>query len=151
MVERNRNTQQERVGYRLREAVRLGEIQKPGNCERCGKHATGRALHGHHHNGYDEAHALDVVWLCGSCHNREHTSVIATAAIRSRFTAEEIRVMNSKAGRKGGQKVGRTYMTRLSPEKRSDLARRAALASVVKRRTEKNHAIFMDGAVLGFF
>ncbi len=27
---------------------------------------------GHHHNGYEKAHWLDVEWLCRECHRKEH-------------------------------------------------------------------------------
>ena len=49
-------------------AVRRG-LQLPAACESCGMMTK---LHAHHHNGYDKAHQLDVVWLCVSCHGKEH-------------------------------------------------------------------------------
>lgn len=39
-------------------------------CADCG----GQAKHYHHENGYAEAHALDVVPLCTSCHAARHIS-----------------------------------------------------------------------------
>jgi hypothetical protein len=49
-------------------AVRRG-LQLPTVCESC---ETMTKLQAHHHNGYDKAHQLDVVWLCVSCHGKEH-------------------------------------------------------------------------------
>lgn len=55
----------------LRVAVLSGRIQKPSNCEQCGKAAGGRNLHGHHEDYY---RPLDVRWLCAKCHTQEHLS-----------------------------------------------------------------------------
>ncbi|MEN6507066.1 MAG: hypothetical protein ABFD92_21225 [Planctomycetaceae bacterium] len=51
-------------------AILRGEIPTPKNlaCLDCGK----RAREYHHHNGYDDAHVLDVIPLCRSCHARRH-------------------------------------------------------------------------------
>ena len=46
--------------------VRIGEIIKPEQCQRCGRIAK---LHGHHH---DYSKPLDVEWLCPICHRQEH-------------------------------------------------------------------------------
>lgn len=52
-------------------AIRDGVLTR-GPCESCG--LTPRIVNGrqrieaHHHNGYDEDHRLDVVWLCVTCH-----------------------------------------------------------------------------------
>jgi hypothetical protein len=65
--------QKSRATRLYRRALRKGELMRPDTCSRCGKAAVGNELHGHHHNGYDDEHALDVVWLCRSCHRRMHT------------------------------------------------------------------------------
>lgn len=54
----------------LRYAVRKGKIVKPKHCSKCGKEGK---IDGHHHNGYENR--LDVVWLCRSCHVREHSDI----------------------------------------------------------------------------
>lgn len=48
--------------YALNDAVKAGKIIKPDMCEMCRKQLK---LHGHHH---DYSKALEVKWLCQSCH-----------------------------------------------------------------------------------
>lgn len=64
------NTIKERARGRLRDAVRYGKIKKPDACEFCLLPKEKRHLQGHHHKGYD--YPLDVIWLCGLCHAKEH-------------------------------------------------------------------------------
>ena len=52
----------------LSNAIRDGKIIKPSECECCD--STSR-LEGHHYS-YDEDKRLDVIWLCKSCHEKEH-------------------------------------------------------------------------------
>jgi hypothetical protein len=54
----------------------------PGPCENADDSCRG-VICGHHRNGYEPEHALDVVWLCASHHNREH------AALRRALEAAE--------------------------------------------------------------
>jgi hypothetical protein len=49
-------------------ALRSGRLVRPENCQGC--HEPSPVLHGHHHRGYEPAHALDVQWLCPACHAR---------------------------------------------------------------------------------
>lgn len=53
-------------------AVHTGHLRKPTTCPRCGRSVV---VHGHHHNGYDPEHWLDVVWLCAKCHREEEGAV----------------------------------------------------------------------------
>lgn len=46
--------------------VKRGRVIRPDRCERCGVCCK---PHGHHH---DYSKALDVEWLCESCHHGEH-------------------------------------------------------------------------------
>lgn len=50
-------------------AIEQGRMRKADACERC---AGFGPLAGHHHRGYSKEHRYDVIWLCSSCHWREH-------------------------------------------------------------------------------
>ena len=60
----------ERINAALRYAVWSGKIKKPIACSRCGEIA--KRICGHHHKGYLKKYALDVIWLCDSCHSFIH-------------------------------------------------------------------------------
>jgi len=62
--------------YYLANALRDGKINKPDRCEKCGRESS---IQGHHYNGYDLAHSLDVLWLCPECHVAEHRQVARLA------------------------------------------------------------------------
>ena len=47
-------------------AISKGVLVKPKNCERCGASSK---LHGHHN---DYRKQLKVIWLCVTCHEKEH-------------------------------------------------------------------------------
>jgi hypothetical protein len=55
--------------WKLNEALKRGQIQRPKKCSRCGVECT---PHGHHP---DYSKPLEVVWLCGICHKAEHASL----------------------------------------------------------------------------
>lgn len=55
--------------WMLNNAVRDRKIVRPDHCSNCGKKCTPQ---GHHHNGYDQEHWFDVVWLCQICHSAAH-------------------------------------------------------------------------------
>jgi hypothetical protein len=55
--------------YRVKKALANGTLINPGCCEQC--HKEGQ-VHGHHYLGYGKEHALDVKWLCRSCHGKAH-------------------------------------------------------------------------------
>lgn len=50
----------------VQRALRLGKLFKPKNCSKCNSFSK---LHGHHP---DYRKPLKVVWLCVSCHEKEH-------------------------------------------------------------------------------
>lgn len=46
-------------------AVEAGVINRPDECQGCGRKATDTRLSAHHH---DYSKPLDVIWLCAACH-----------------------------------------------------------------------------------
>ena len=50
-------------------ALRDGKLDKPTCCEHCG--TSEKKIQGHHWS-YEPEHWLDVIWLCTSCHGKEH-------------------------------------------------------------------------------
>ena len=49
-------------------ALKDGDLIRPSSCSCCGKICVPDG----HHWSYDEKHWLDVIWLCRSCHGKEH-------------------------------------------------------------------------------
>lgn len=124
----------------LRRAVADGLVVKSTSCSKCGETVESKRLDGHHHNGYDETHWLDVVWLCKNCHGIEHgyafniTDEQRYAGAQTRLLTEtdEQRQRRKEWGRELGQRYGFDSITRFNeqrtPEERSAHARRAAEA-----------------------
>ncbi len=70
--QRPEERQKNRARGKLHQAVYSGRVERPLHCERCGERpesaADGRSLvQADHHRGYDDAHALDVWWICKVC------------------------------------------------------------------------------------
>ena len=65
-----------RATQRVQNALRRGDLVRPGTCSACQSPCKPQA---HHHNGYDEEHMLDVVWVCISCHEAAHHAGAARA------------------------------------------------------------------------
>lgn len=63
------NTKKATAHKRVLRAIKNGTLVNPRQCTQCGK--RGR-IEAHHHNGYEKAHQLDVVWLCCECHQKQH-------------------------------------------------------------------------------
>lgn len=71
--------QRKRARRAVNRALRNGVLVRPLDCELCGN-APGRAKSGHrkalieahHRNGYSDEHALNIIWLCSSCHQKTH-------------------------------------------------------------------------------
>lgn len=52
----------------VKSALQKGILVK-GDCSKCGSKSE---VQGHHHKGYEEENWLNVIWLCRTCHNKEH-------------------------------------------------------------------------------
>jgi len=63
-------------------ALAAGSLTRQA-CERCGRGPT----HAHHPRGYAPDHALDIQWLCASCHGYVHPRVGAMAYAKEDATA----------------------------------------------------------------
>jgi hypothetical protein len=50
-------------------AVESGKMKRAEYCTKCGVRCK---THGHHHNGHNQEHWLDVIWLCRACHTEVH-------------------------------------------------------------------------------
>lgn len=59
-----------RASQMVQYAVRIGMIQKPNRCPKCGRGDT--RIHGHHE---DYNKPLEVVWLCQFCHRKLHSLI----------------------------------------------------------------------------
>jgi len=63
------NRVKKNVQNKVYRAKKQGKIIIPIKCEKCGKT---RKLEAHH---YDYSKPLDVVYLCNSCHQKEHLNI----------------------------------------------------------------------------
>lgn len=63
------NLKKHQARRQLKYAVRKGEIIKPRHCEGCGAEKEKSELDGHHK---DYSKPFDVIWLCSTCHGKEH-------------------------------------------------------------------------------
>ena len=66
------NPEKQKAHNAVRWAIEIGKIIKPNKCTVCKKEYNSKYIHGHHHKGYDEINKLNIIWLCGSCHRKEH-------------------------------------------------------------------------------
>jgi hypothetical protein len=62
-----KNPEKKKAHNKLNNAVRDGKIKKPERCQGCD--TKPKRLEGHHK---DYTKPLDVMWLCRSCHAKEH-------------------------------------------------------------------------------
>lgn len=60
----------------LHKAVRNGSVVKPTCCQHCNRETSPRYMNGHHR---DYSKPLDVVWLCTTCHGKEHRAAMLCA------------------------------------------------------------------------
>lgn len=64
-----------RARKKVQEAVKIGRIIKPLNCEKC----TETRIHAHHYLGYEGDHWKDIQWFCYKHHNEAHRLMEATS------------------------------------------------------------------------
>lgn len=135
---------QGRAARLLTNAITSGELTPAAACEICGHEpAEGEnRLDGHHHNGYDEEHALDVQWLCRSCHSRIHTGQKWAQSTNAKLTTEDrsrasrlahetMRARGTHRSGSGGTKHLQRYWAE-HPEQLREAGRRGAAARWAK-------------------
>lgn len=66
------NPEKQTARNAVRWAIMKGKIIKPNNCSVCLQDTYSRNLHAHHHKGYSPENRLNILWLCGTCHRKEH-------------------------------------------------------------------------------
>ena len=64
-----RNPEKRKAQRKVGAAVKSGQLKRPKACSHC--NTTEKAIQAHHWS-YKEEHWLDVIWLCTSCHGKEH-------------------------------------------------------------------------------
>lgn len=64
-----RNQDKRKAQYAISNALRDGDLVRPDCCSHCG--TSEKKIQGHHWT-YLPEHWLDVIWLCTSCHGKEH-------------------------------------------------------------------------------
>lgn len=144
------NTEVRRAAQRaVRRAVRRGVLTRREMCEHCGR-SPNYTLHGHHYNGYDEAHILDVEWLCRSCHSKIHSGRLGGLATARNHTVAERSAMGKHASDVAKQKIsketrvrvasmgGRAAVAKLTPGQHTLQTRRAAQIRWAKHREQQS-------------
>ena len=63
----NKYPNQKKARQKVKDAIKYGKIIK-GKCEKCGDIKTSA-----HHKDYSKP--LDIIWLCHSCHMKEHKNI----------------------------------------------------------------------------
>lgn len=58
--------------YAIKWAIKSRKIIKPTICEHCKNEFQEKEINGHHYLGYKKKNKLNVIWLCGVCHRKEH-------------------------------------------------------------------------------
>jgi post-segregation antitoxin (ccd killing protein) len=64
-------------------AINHGDLIPAANCQKCGAAPKNRQLDGHHP---DYSKPLEVVWLCRSCHKKEHYDHIQRSSSKTQAT-----------------------------------------------------------------
>ena len=137
------------IGWLVRKALKNGTLTRPDKCEMC--RLSRPPLAGYHHNGWDDEHALDVIWLCKSCQGR-YWNLIST---RADLTPEHLTMIGRKGGKGGGWMANSTreqrlefsrqgresYMANTTSEQRSEAGRKAFAAWMASSTPEQRSEI----------
>lgn len=72
------NPMKQRARNAFKTALNRGELIKPNTCQHCKNEFPLSEIHGHHP---DYSKPLDVLWLCFSCHKKQHRLVVPATAL----------------------------------------------------------------------
>lgn len=82
----DQNQHKRKAQHTVNNAKRDGKIIKSETCEHCG--TSEKKIQGHHWS-YLPEHWLDVIWLCTSCHGKEHKRLNELGRDPDKQTTEE--------------------------------------------------------------
>ena len=129
----HRWTSEHKVAARnaVNRAIKAGMLVPKEDCERCGRHRSERRrLDADHYLGYDEEHWLDVLWLCRSCHGKEHNHPEELAErmreTQARITPDQRRVIKRTYTDEGRRRISEAVSAawaRRSCDELSEIAR----------------------------
>lgn len=97
-----RTSEQRAAHLAVYRAIRDGILIRPSSCQKCSE--SPEKIVAHHCMGYAEEHHLSIEWLCTRCHEKAH-------------------------GTERGKRAAAGRQAALSPERRSEIARKAGLAA----------------------
>ncbi len=69
------NRVERKAHYKVAYAIKIGSLVRPANCEKCFKASKIQA----HHEDYSKP--LEVMWLCQSCHRKQHGFVLRNPTV----------------------------------------------------------------------
>jgi hypothetical protein len=83
----------------VNKAVKRGDLKRPVECDECGVEpnpaSDGRAtIQAHHHKGYEAA--LDVVWLCPTCHFKYDDRSSGEKNGRAKLSSSDVQEIRSR-------------------------------------------------------
>ena len=65
-----KNKDKAQIRELVSKAIRKDDLIRPNTCSLCG-HKSERPIEAHHWRGYEKEYALDIQWLCRTCHRQE--------------------------------------------------------------------------------
>lgn len=124
------NPEKHQARVTLGRALKAGKIVKPTLCEACGQ---SEQLNGHH---TDYSKPLEVCWLCGPCHRREHGIWSEPKPIQpiEPITDEMLRAVMQELGRRGGKKGGKSTSDAKKQSSAANLAKARANIKKLKKK-----------------
>jgi hypothetical protein len=131
--------QEQRLAHRaVSRAVRDGVLIRPTSCQDCGD--SPNKIVAHHHMGYSEEHHLSVQWLCTRCHEKAHGTERGKRAAAGRQAALSPE-RRSEISRKAGLAAKGAWKAKSTPEERSAMARERYARLTPEQKEARNKKI----------